>query len=118
MTARAVNGQKDNRHHISIFNFLIRRYPRFAELNAANFQPYWAWADKFITGLTIRNWVKRSQWLYPIKSLLDSGALVVFGSDWFVSSGNPLLGIETAITREIHLPTRASHFSITSALTK
>ncbi len=31
--------------------------------------------------------------------MLDSGAIVAFGSDWFVTSGNPLLGIETAVTR-------------------
>ena len=100
--ARSINGEKDNRHHIShIQLFNPADIPRFAELGvAANFQPYWAWADKFITELTIPKLGKeRSQWLYPIKSLLDSGALVVFGSDWFVSSGNPLLGIETAITR-------------------
>ena len=100
--ARSINGEKDNRHHIShIQLFNPADIPRFAELGvAANFQPYWAWADKFITELTIpKLGEERSQWLYPIKSLLDSGALVVFGSDWFVSSGNPLLGIETAITR-------------------
>ena len=111
--ARAVNGQKDNRHHIShIQLFDPADIPRFAELNvAANFQPYWAWADKFITELTIpKLGEKRSQWLYPIKSLLDSGALVVFGSDWFVSSGNPLLGIETAITRRDPLTNESEPF--------
>ena len=66
----------------------------------ANFQPYWAWPDKFITELTIPKLGReRSRWLYPIKSVLDSGAVIVFGSDWFVTSGNPLLGIETALTR-------------------
>ena len=46
----------------------------------------------------------------PDQSLLDSGALVVFGSDWFVSSGNPLLGIETAITRRDPLTTSERPF--------
>ena len=98
--ARSINGEKDNRHHIShIQLFNPADIPRFAELNvAANFQPYWAWADKFIPELTIpKLGEERSQWLYPIKSLLDYGALVVFGSDWFVSSGNPLLGIELSL---------------------
>ena len=111
--ARSKNGEKDNRHHIShIQLFNPADIPRFAELGvAANFQPYWAWADKFITELTIpKLGEERSQWLYPIKSLLDSGALVVFGSDWFVSSGNPLLGIETAITRRDPLTNESAPF--------
>ena len=84
----------------------------------ANFQPYWAWADKFITELTIpKLGEKRSQWLYPIKSLLDSGALVVLVAIGFVSSGNPLLGIEAADhAKRSTYQTRASHFSITSVL--
>ena len=111
--ARSINGEKDNRHHIShIQLFNPADIPRFAELGvAANFQPYWAWADKFITELTIpKLGEERSQWLYPIKSLLDYGALVVFGSDWFVSSGNPLLGIETAITRRDPLANESAPF--------
>jgi len=111
--ARSINGEKDNRHHIShIQLFNPADIPRFAELGvAANFQPYWAWADKFITELTIPKLGEaRSQWLYPIKSLLDYGALVVFGSDWFVSSGNPLLGIETAITRRDPLTNESAPF--------
>ena len=111
--ARSINGEKDNRHHMShIQLFNPADIPRFAELGvAANFQPYWAWADKFITELTIpKLGEERSQWLYPIKSLLDSGALVVFGSDWFVSSGNPLLGIETAITRRDPLTNESAPF--------
>lgn len=36
---------------------------------------------------------------YPWRSLLDAGATLVFGSDWPVSSPDPLLGIGTAISR-------------------
>ena len=101
--ARKVNGERDSRHHLShIELFDPADIPRLKELDVvANFQPYWAWADKFITELTIpKLGSERSKWLYPIKSLFDSGAVVAFGSDWFVTSGNPLLGIETAITRK------------------
>ena len=42
---------------------------------------------------------ERSRWLYPIRSLMDSGAVVVAGSDWSVSSPDPLQGMEVAITR-------------------
>ena len=36
---------------------------------------------------------------YPIASLVKSGATVVSGSDWSVSSLNPLEAIQVAITR-------------------
>ena len=100
--ARQVNGVRDSRHHMShIQLFDPADIPRLEALDVvANFQPYWAWADKFITELTIpKLGAERSKWLYPIKSVLDTGAVVAFGSDWFVTSGNPLLGIETAVTR-------------------
>jgi len=100
--AREVNGVRDSRHHMShIQLFDPEDIPRLEALSVvANFQPYWAWADKFITQLTMpKLGLERSNWLYPIKSILDTGAVVAFGSDWFVSSGNPLLGIETAVTR-------------------
>jgi len=100
--ARKVNGIRDSRHHLShIQLFDPADIPRLKALDVvANFQPYWAWGDKFITELTMpKIGTERSKWLYPIRSLLDSGAIVVFGSDWFVTSGNPLLGIETAVTR-------------------
>ena len=100
--ARQINGVRDSRHHMShIQLFDPIDIPRLRQLDVvANFQPYWAWADKFITELTTpKLGSERSRWLYPIGSVLDSGAIVAFGSDWFVTSGNPLLGIETAVTR-------------------
>jgi predicted amidohydrolase YtcJ len=38
------------------------------------------------------------RWIYPIASVAAAGAVVAFGSDWSVSSMNPLDGIEVAIT--------------------
>lgn len=37
---------------------------------------------------------------WPMKSLLDSGATVVLGSDWFVTEPSPLYGIHSAVTRK------------------
>jgi predicted amidohydrolase YtcJ len=66
----------------------------------ANFQPLWAYADTYLTDLTEPFLGPgRSRWLYPIGSVVASGATVVFGSDWSVSSMNPLLGIEVGVTR-------------------
>src|SRR6476469_7823001 len=40
----------------------------------------------------------RSRWLYPIASVVRSGAVVTGGSDWSVSSLDPLQAIEVGIT--------------------
>ena len=37
--------------------------------------------------------------MYPFGSLLRAGAPLAFGSDWTVSTPNPLLEIEVAVTR-------------------
>lgn len=100
--AREANGTRDARHHIAHVQLPdATDVPRFAALGvAANFQPLWAYADAYITDLTLpRIGAARGRFLYPIQTFLDAGAVVAFGSDWNVSSANPLLGIETAVTR-------------------
>ena len=97
------NGRLGHRHHIShIQLFDPADIPRFKELDVvANFQPLWAYADEYITELTIPFiGEERARWLYPIKSVQDSGATIAFGSDWSVSTANPWHQIETAITRK------------------
>lgn len=66
----------------------------------ASFQPVWSQADPYITRLTEPQLgPARSRWLYPMASVMNSGAVVVGGSDWSVSSLNPLDAIQVAITR-------------------
>lgn len=76
--------------------------PRFAELGViANFEPLWAQLDPLQTELTIpRLGPERAALQYPMGSLLRLGAAVSFGSDWPVSSHEPLLGIRVAATRQ------------------
>ena len=100
--ARRANGGRDRRPvlaHIELFDPSDIR--RFRELGAiASFQPYWAQADGYIRELTIPALgPARSRWLYPLQSVLNSGAVMAGGSDWSVSSLNPLDAIEVAITR-------------------
>ncbi len=107
--ARTVNGPRDARPviaHIELFD--PADIPRFRELGViASFQPYWAQADEYITELTEPVLgPSRSRWLYPIGSLVRSGAVVVGGSDWSVSSLNPLDAMQVAITRR---PVDATH---------
>jgi predicted amidohydrolase YtcJ len=100
--ARRANGARDSRHHLAhIQLFNPSDIPRFRQLGVvANFQPLWAYADGYITDLTLPFLDKeRQRWIYPIASLLNSGAVVAFGSDWSVSSANPLEEIEVAVTR-------------------
>ena len=66
----------------------------------ANFQPLWAWADPYIVDLTIPILgPERSRYLYPIRSVVRTGAVIACGSDWSVSSINPLEAIQIGVTR-------------------
>ena len=42
---------------------------------------------------------ERAQTTYAFNSLLESGAHVAFGSDWYVAPATPLEGIYAAVTR-------------------
>jgi predicted amidohydrolase YtcJ len=108
--ARSVNGVRDNRPilaHIQLFD--PADIPRFRELGVvASFQPLWAFADTYITDLTEPVLgPERSRWLYPIASVVRSGAVVAAGSDWTVSSMNPLEAIQVALTRRSPADTAA-----------
>jgi hypothetical protein len=100
--ARGQNGPRDARPilaHIQLFD--PSDLPRFPELGVVgSFQPLWAYADAYITDLTEPVLgPERSRWLYPIASLVETGAVVAGGSDWNVSSMNPLDAIQVGITR-------------------
>ncbi|MGE3525656.1 MAG: amidohydrolase, partial [Gemmatimonadales bacterium] len=75
--------------------------PRPARLGVVmSFQPLWAYADSYIRDLTVpRLGPARSRWLYPIRSVIETGAIVAGGSDWPVTSMNPLDAIQVAVTR-------------------
>jgi hypothetical protein len=100
--ARASTGWTDARPHLAHIQLLPpAQIARFRALGAtANVQALWAYEDTFIRELTVpRLGAARSRWLYPIGTLLSSGARVVGGSDWSVTSMNPLEAIEVAVTR-------------------
>jgi predicted amidohydrolase YtcJ len=100
--ARDSNGVRDSRHltaHTQIVNPLDMG--RFAQLDViAGFSPLWFGADEYIMEINPPQvGAERMQQMYPIKSILNSGGRVAFGSDWYVTSPDPLLGIEAAVTR-------------------
>jgi predicted amidohydrolase YtcJ len=93
------NGAKDRRFRIEHAQHLRPSdIPRFAALGViASMQPYHAiddgrWAEKVIG-------VERSRTTYAFRSLLDAGARLAFGSDWYVAPPTPLEGIYAAVTR-------------------
>ena len=99
--ARNANGVRDSRHHIAHLELIDPAdIPRFRRLGVvANFQPFWANGDRWITEMTEPALgPARSRWIYPIASVAASGGVTAFGSDWSVSSMNPLDGIEVAVT--------------------
>jgi hypothetical protein len=75
--------------------------PRFAKLGViASIQPFWAYADDYIRDFTIPVLgPTRSRWLYPFASIAKTGAMIAGGSDWPVTTMNPLDAIEVAVTR-------------------
>ena len=100
--ARRANGWTDTRPHISHIQVI---HPddvaRFRALGvAANAQPYWAVHDGQMDALTIPFLgPSRSAWQYPFRSVRRAGAVLAGGSDWSVSTPNPLLEIEVMTTR-------------------
>ncbi len=93
------NGPRDRRFRIEHAQHLRQEdIPRFAQLHViASMQPYHLiddgrWAEKRIGPELIRG-------TYAFRSLLDSGAMLAFGSDWPVAPMEPLQGIYAAVTR-------------------
>jgi predicted amidohydrolase YtcJ len=71
--------------------------PRFAQLGVvASMQPLHATSDMHAAD---RLWGERSRYSYAWRSVLDSGALLAFGSDAPVETPNPFAGIHAAVTR-------------------
>jgi predicted amidohydrolase YtcJ len=96
------NGPNDNRHLIVHLQLIDKEdQSRFGELNvAANFQCLWCYPDPYIGFAEDVIGKDRVERFYPVRSLQKVGALLVGGSDWNVSSLNPLEAIETAIRRQ------------------
>ncbi|MFB8200337.1 amidohydrolase [Kitasatospora purpeofusca] len=100
--ARAANGRRDTRHHLAHLQVVHPDdLPRFARLGAiANIQPLWAAHEPQMDELTIPFLgPERAAWQYPFGALLRAGATLAAGSDWPVSSPDPLAGLHVAVNR-------------------
>jgi predicted amidohydrolase YtcJ len=100
--ARRANGWSDTRPHLAHIQVV---HPddlsRFRTLGAmANAQPLWAVLEDQMEELTLPVLgpvVSARQ--YPFRSLRRHGATLVMGSDWSVSTPDPFLQMEVAVTR-------------------
>ncbi|HEY0949512.1 amidohydrolase, partial [Nocardioides sp.] len=90
------------RHHVAHLQVVhpddVRRFARLGV--AANLQMLWACLDDQMVDLTLPHLgPERSGWQYPFADLHRTGARLVAGSDWPVSTPDPLQAIRVAVTR-------------------
>jgi predicted amidohydrolase YtcJ len=95
----SANGARDRRFRIEHAQHIHPQdIPRFQIQNViASMQPYHAiddgqWATEVVGP-------ERSKSTYAFRSLIQDGAQVAFGSDWYVAPATPLEGIYAAVTR-------------------
>jgi predicted amidohydrolase YtcJ len=102
--ARRANGWSDGRHHLAHIQVVHPDdLPRFRELGAvANAQPLWAAHEAQMDELTIPFLGEpRWTWQYPFASLLRHGATLAMGSDWPVSTADPLEEMHVGVNRKM-----------------
>jgi hypothetical protein len=100
--ARKANGPSALRHHLAHLQVVHPEdIARFAALDAvANIQPLWACHEPQMDELAIPVLGEpRADWQYPFKSLLAGGATLAAGSDWPVTSPDPIQGAHVAVNR-------------------
>ena len=93
---------RDRRHSLSHLGLIHPDdLPRFAALNAAaSFTPVWGHSDDWVINLEIPAVGReRVAARYPINSARDAGTIVVGSSDWNYGALDPLVSIETGVTR-------------------
>jgi predicted amidohydrolase YtcJ len=92
------------RHHIAHLQFISPPdLKRFAQAGVvANFQPLWACEDDQNSELTVPFvGPERAAWQYRIGEVFRQGGRVAFGSDWPVSSPDPLQEMHVAVNRTL-----------------
>ncbi len=98
--AQQINGKRDSRHRSEHAQILTDRdIPRFGKLGViASMQPTHCITDKRFAEKRIGR--ERCRGAYAWKRLLDAGAHIAFGTDWYVEPIDPLEGLYAAVTRK------------------
>jgi predicted amidohydrolase YtcJ len=98
-----VNGRRDSRHRDEHTQTLqLSDIPRFAELGVIpSMQPTHCISDKRFYEKRIGT--ERSKGAYAWRSLLNTGVMLAFGTDYQVEPLNPMEGLYAAVTRKDRL---------------
>ena len=102
--ARKANGDSGLRHEVAHAELIAASdIPRFRALNAvAELSPILWYPSPLVAMISQVIGRERAQQFWPIKSMLDAGVNMIYGSDWpsVVPSPSPWPGIEAMITRK------------------
>ncbi|MGB0849405.1 MAG: amidohydrolase, partial [Thiolinea sp.] len=102
LNAIAAAGNDQARHRLTHLEVVDKRdYPRFKQLGviadmqvAGSFTQPFNWSkNAFLIG-------KRTSPFVPLRDLYEAGAQVTLSSDWDVSTLNPFVGMQNAVTRK------------------
>lgn len=100
--ARSANPASTARHHLAHLQIVNPAdVPRFGTLGmTANAQALWACNDVAMSDLTVPFLgAERSAQQYPFGSILATGGRLALGSDWPVSTPDPMAIVATAVNR-------------------
>lgn len=119
--ARRANGPRDSRHRIEHIEVTTDAdVPRFAQLGViCSMQPPHPPGSQGLPLEPTVSRIGRDRWrlAYAWRTLKDTGAHVVFASDWPVSNVDPILSIQSAVTRTVWAPGLPDHsFSLHEAI--
>lgn len=101
--AQQVNGKRDSRHRDEHAQTLqLSDIPRFGQLGViASMQPTHCISDKRFYEKRIGT--ERSKGAYAWRSLVESGAMLAFGTDYQVEPLNPMEGLYASVSRKDRL---------------
>jgi len=99
-TENNLSGTRNTISHVYLVN--SDDIPRFAELEVIpNYQAFWAYtAEGWFDGIESSLGTERAYSIFPFASLHDAGAMISMGSDWPVTTYEPLQAIEVGMTRQ------------------
>ena len=101
--ARKINGAWPSLHQLAHVQLIDPDdIPRLRKLGVVtNMQPLWARNEPSVTDMALPLiGEKRGRWMYPWRTIVDSGAPYAVSSDWGVSTLNPFKIMQTAVTRQ------------------
>jgi len=105
---KKLNPERERRHRIEHCSLLRKKdLPRLAKSGViASVQPAFWISDRKLAEQGLGK--ERTRKAYAWRSLLDSGVILAFGTDWPIEPLNPMLGIYSAVTRDVETYGNAS----------